>query len=1231
MCIVSQESYPDIPVSQHRERIIAAMREHQIIVVVGDTGSGKTTQLPKMALEYVASLPEAQRKLVGCTQPRRIAAASVSKRVAEELKVEHGQEVGYQVRFEDQSNKNTQLKFMTDGILLAETQGNVKLEQYSVLIIDEAHERSLNIDFLLGYLKRLLTQRPDLRVLISSATLDAGAFAEFFDDCPIIEVEGRTFPVETHYLPNVGDRDLAQHVIEAVEWIKSVDTSGDVLVFLPGEREIRECADSLEGRHWARTEVLPLFARLGLAEQQRVFRTISGVQRIVLATNVAETSLTIPGIVYVVDSGLARVSRWNPSRQVQRLQIEKISQASARQRKGRCGRVREGVCVRLYEEDCHEDRDEYTDPEIRRSSLAGVILRMKSLKLPDIEDFPFLDPPSPKHISEGYRTLREIGALSDENRLLRPGHQLARLPVEPRLGKMLLESQERRCLAELLVIVSGLSVMDPKERPQDKQQQADQAHEKWKHEDSDFMSILLLWHDLQQFKEGRRWQRNQLRKFCKKQFVNFRRVQEWDNLYNELAQLAKRSLKWEVPELAVLQQDWAHEDEIHKSILAGIPKQIGVFDREKKAYKGAQGREFAIFPGSGLFSKKKLEWVLAYEMVDTSRLWARRNAVLKPEWVEEVAPHLCRVRWHSASFDKKQGAVYAKEIVTCANLTIVDGRNVHYGRIQPEAAREVFILEGILQGGMTARPELIKQIESLRTHVTELEQKLRRVDGIWAEELLAEWFRQELPADVCTVKSFLKWTQNCEKQLTLADVCYEDVESLNGEDYPDNLEHQGEEYPLYYKTAPDEFDDGVTVGIHVDQLSLFPDYIASWGVPGDLVERVQLLIRSLPKSQRIACNPARERAEKFAEQCNGRARDVSLYIALASYLSQISRQYITVDQFDLAKVPAAMQMKFWVCDDAGNELAFAADLSKVKLKLSGLVKERFEESSSAEWEFTGMKAFDCDPLPEVLEMPQGNAYPALIDEGTSVGVKVYADRLVAQNEHRGGIIRLFLFDHFDHVKYISKSLPLSIETKMYLPLLGEKGVDQTSVVRWSVERAMGRDLPRDADAFAASSGQGRGELHEAASKVCKLLDRVVKAYREVDLKLAGWRNDEHLGEIAEDIDEQMRWLLRKEFSQQVDVWTLEYYPLWFEGMLDRMHRAKSQPLIKDLEKMDAMLDLWQPWHDHWSERRKDLNLIDVGHSLNLLRTASFCPNLKLPVKISTKVVKKKLDGVGVVY
>ncbi|MGJ8672418.1 ATP-dependent RNA helicase HrpA [Rubritalea sp.] len=1225
-----QITYPSLPVSRERETILEAIHKHQLIVVVGDTGSGKTTQLPKMALEYAQELGVKGR--IGCTQPRRLAAASVSKRVAEEMKVQLGQEVGYQVRFQDNTSKSTKVKFMTDGILLAETQGDTELSQYSVLIIDEAHERSLNIDFLLGYLKILLERRPDLKVLISSATLDAGGFAEFFNDAPVIHVEGRTFPVETEYLPREQSEDMARHVARSIEYISRVDRQGDILVFLPGEREIRECVDVLDGRQWGGTEILPLFARLGLSDQQKVFSPDGSRRRVVLATNVAETSLTIPGIVYVVDTGVARVSRWSPARQVQRLQVEKTSQASANQRKGRCGRVSEGVCVRLYEEEDFDARSEFTDPEIRRSSLAGVILRMKSLGLAAIEDFPFLDPPSSKHISEGYQTLREIDAIDSANELTNTGRQLARIPVEPRLGKMLIESKYRGCLDAMLVIVSGLSIMDPRERPADKAKEADTAHKKWQDEDSDFMSLLHLWCDLQQFKEGRKWKQNQLRKFCRQRFVNFRRVLEWGNLHHELAVLSREAFRWHTHVMKEGDSLSVDYDALHKALLCGMPRQVGLYDKEKRGYKGAGGREFAIFPGSGLFGKKKpLEWILAYEMVDTTRLWARRVAKLNPLWLEEVAPQLCRSRFHGAVWDKKQGAVYAKEIVVCSGLTIVAGRNVHFGKIDPKAAHTVFIREGLLGGGMKKKPEVLELIEGFKTGIESMEVKLRRRDGIWSEEAVVEYFEQALPAEMCTAKQFWRWMTKHAAELkpTTEDFIYGELPDVSL--YPDELYYGEDAYPLYYRVAPAESDDGVTVGVSLDLLSTFPTWLPEWGVMGQLEERTLLLIKSLPKSQRIACNPAAQSARAFADDWEYRTPRQSLYQELAEFLTERARVRIDAGMFQVDKLPDELRMKVWVYDEEGEELAMGYDAAELQDSLRGMMTERFEEETGAEFEFSGMKAWECDDLPERVESPRGVGFPALVDDGDGVSVKVFSDQNEAEFSHLQGCIRLFLFRNTDHAKYISKQMPLSMEAQMYLPHLGSKGMSQSVLLRAIVARCFAKQLPRNQGEFLTLADDGRGDLYVHAEEVCGALSSAIADYREIETWLEEHRSNPNFEEVVEDIQEQVNWLFRDGFGEQAGSKNLLNYALFFKGMLERVQRLKAHPVVKDLEKMDRVLDIYLPWMDQWKTRKLDRALIESGYYVEMLRVVLFAPSMQMPGALSEKKLRIMLTNQGAVF
>ena len=720
------------------------MRASQVLVVVGETGSGKTTQLPKMALELARELGQEGR--IGCTQPRRLAATSVARRVADECKVEIGKEVGWQVRFTEVCSKETKVKFMTDGILLAETQRDRELRQYDTIIIDEAHERSLNIDFLLGYLKQLVKRRKDLRVVISSATLDAGRFSEFFEKCPVVQVEGRTFPVEDIFLPGYESESLREHVGRGVEYVTDLDPDGDVLVFLPGEREIRECADLIEGQGFFNTEAVPVFARLSLADQEKVFAP-SGKRRVFLATNVAETSLTIPGIVSVVDSGMARVSRFSPSRQVQSLQIEMISQASARQRRGRCGRVRDGICVKLYDEEALEMAPEFTDPEIRRSALSGVILRMLSLKLGDVREFPFIDPPGPRAVNEGWDTLEEVGAVAkkSEARLTDTGRTLSRLPLDPRLGRMLVESERRGVFEEVLIIVSGLSAMDVRERPQGKEERADERQKEFLDQKSDFGVFLNLWKGIQDFRGERgKLKSNQLRKWCEKHFLSYRRVREWLGINSEL----RRSFQKEGVKGKVIETAADVYAEVHKSVLTGIPRQIGVWDKEKRIYHSVGKRQFAVFPGSGLFKSKRALWVLGFELVETSRLWARKVAEIDPKWVEEVVPHLCRSKYHSPHWNEQQGAVYGTEDVLLGGLTVVEGRRVFFGRVNPKVAFEVFVGEALVDGKMRGNNLVTQNLAWVKETILGAERKLRRVGYLWNEVAAYDFFFERVPAAV---------------------------------------------------------------------------------------------------------------------------------------------------------------------------------------------------------------------------------------------------------------------------------------------------------------------------------------------------------------------------------------------------------------------------------------------------------------------------------------------------
>jgi ATP-dependent helicase HrpA len=1161
---------------------------------------------------------------VGCTQPRRIAAASVAKRVAEELSVPLGGYVGYQVRFEEKLSAETRIKFMTDGILLAETQGDPELGQYAALILDEAHERSLNIDFLLGYLKRLLGRRSDLKLVISSATLDAGSFAAFFSTedavVPVIEAPGRMFPVAEFFLPPNEDEELAQHVARAVEYLADIEPRGDVLVFLPGEREIRECAEVLEGRQYRGTEVLSLFARLGLADQQRVFNP-GNLRRLILATNVAETSLTIPRIACVIDSGVARVSRWSPGRGVQRLQVEPVSQASARQRKGRCGRVRDGVCVRLYEETELIERPEFTDPEIRRSSLAGVILRMKSLGLPEIDEFPFLDPPSPKAVSEGYRTLREVGALDRDKHLTEIGRRMARLPVDPRLGRMLIEARHEKCLGEVLPIIAALESNDPRERPAEKTREADEAHARWKDGESDFTGILRMWRDVSKHRDDRgRWKRNALRKFCNGAFLNARRVMEWANVADELAELLER--EWREKDVRDRGKEIPYAA-IHRSLLVGVPRQFGLWDRENKAYRSASGGFFAVFPGSGLFGiPKRWEWVVAMELVETTRLWARRVARIDPEWVEQVAPHLCRSRYGEAHWDEGQGAVYGRETVICGGLPVVSGRRVHYGRVDPKAARTVFLREGLLGGGIRKRCRFLDHLEALRESIGGIEEKLRRPGGLWSEEAVFRFFESRVPEDINTAAAFHKWLAGNDGalMLSIADVVDLDLESLGIDGFPDEIHHEGNDYTIYYRTNPGERDDGVTIGVHVDQLPSLPEWLPGWGVDGNLTERTEILLRSLPKDYRRICQPIGAAAVSFAELWSFAPKDRPIQNALSEHIQERNGALIPPLEFDFTKLPDPLVTRIWVCDDDGEEIAMATDVATLKLQLADRMRVRFEAAANADLERSGISAWDGERLPDQVETPGGPAFPALVDEGKSVGVRAFAIAAEAAESHRAGVARLLALAHPAQVDHLTKKFPLGMMAKVELPRLGMGGTPSGDLILLAAEGAAGGKLPRSPMEFRDLAEQVRGGWFDAATRIGRAIDESLELLPDVKTWVATQRDDRNLGPIAADLDEQLMWLFRGRFAWRAGFSNLTDYPRRLRAIRSRLGRIQSLPIVKDLEKMERLRTHWVSWFRAWTAEPDNPALWPIGWALEEWRVALFAPDVPCVTKVSEKRV-----------
>ena len=1237
-------TYPDLPVSRRREEILEAMRESQVVVVVGETGSGKTTQLPKMAIELARELGMTGR--IGCTQPRRLAATSVARRVAEELKVEVGKEVGWQVRFTEVCSKETVVKFMTDGILLAETQGDRELRQYDTIIIDEAHERSLNIDFLLGYLKQLVRRRRDLRVVISSATLDAGRFAEFFEGCPIVEVEGRTFPVEDVFLPAwEGGESLKEHVLRGVEFVTDLDEDGDVLVFLPGEREIRECAEMVQGFGFLNTEAVPVFARLSLAEQERIFQP-SGKRRIFMATNVAETSLTIPGIISVIDSGQARVSRFHPDRQVQSLQVEMVSQASARQRRGRCGRVREGICVKLYDEETLEMAAEFTDPEIRRSALSGVILRMLSLGLGDVRNFPFLDPPSPKAVREGWKTLEEVGAIASEKGRRgksgegigdgagRPGHgetglsevgwRLARLPLDPRLGRMLIESERRGVFEEALIIVSALSAMDVRERPRGKEERADEAQAKFLDERSDFGVFLNLWRGIGEFREGRKVRSNQLRKWCEKNFLSYRRVREWLGVNGEIRRSFERGGKkvrggeTEAESLCYASPGDVYA-EVHKSILSGVPRQIGVWDKEKRIYHGVSNLRFAVFPGSGLFKQKRALWVIGFELVETTRLWARKVAEIDPKWVEEVVPHLCRKKYYSPYWNEQQGAVYGLEDVLLGGLSVVEGRRVFFGKVNPKAAFEVFVREALVEGKMRGKHAVIENLAWVKEEIFSAERKLRRVGYLWNEVTAYDFFFERVPAFVNTTKAFMDLTKMgaaAEKLMVrFRDLIWEEGVEERARLFPDRVHHGGREWPVSYVSDLDAEDDGLTFEVGIECLLRFPDFLASWGVPGILAERVELLMRSLPKDWRRECQPVAERVEGFLEFWKGWEPQGDLAAAVLEYLREKTGR--PIEGMEEERLPQHLRPKVRVRDEKGEVMAFGEDVALIKEELAAELRARREAAANEEWEMTGGEVWSFGEVPE----EEDGVYPTLVDEGGTVGMRAFLDPEEAGESHRAGVVRLFLLEHDEHGNYVRKNFPLKMAGRFMLPLLPEGSMED--FIRVAAEGALGK-MPRNEFDFADLSASARGEWFGVAQQVAEAAESMADADGRVREWMERNREDRNLGEVVLQFEEQRAWLLRPGFGWKAGFERMRRYQKYFLGMEERIARLEAQPLIRDEEKQIQFLPLWDAWQEEWDARPEAVRVWEIGWMLEEWRLQLFAPGVPHAGKTSAKRIEKAL-------
>lgn len=1085
--VVPKITYPDeLPVSQRRDEIAKAIEDNQVVIVAGETGSGKTTQLPKICLE----LGRGVKGAIGHTQPRRLAARTVAQRIADELHTPLGDAVGYQIRFTRQAGADTLIKVMTDGILLTELGHDQLLRHYDTLIIDEAHERSLNIDFILGYVKQLLPRRPDLKVIITSATIDPERFAEHFDGAPIVEVSGRTYPVEIRYRAPDEQTDQVQAILDAVHEL-GLEPPGDVLVFLSGEREIRDTADALRKQDLRNTEVLPLYARLSAGEQQRVFQRHRG-RRIVLATNVAETSLTVPGIRYVIDPGTARISRYSARTKVQRLPIEKISQASARQRAGRCGRLSDGVCIRLYSEEDYDNRPTFTDPEILRTNLASVILQMTSLGLGEIADFPFLDPPDRRSVTDGVNLLHELGAI-EAKKLTKIGRDLAQLPIDPRLGRMVLEADRNGCAREVLVIAAGLSIQDPRERPAEHRDAADAQHRRFADPTSDFLTFLNLWRYLREQQQA--LSSNQFRKMCRTQYLNYLRVREWQDLEGQLRSIVK-------PLGVNLNTVNPEPDTVHQALLAGLLSHIGVKTEAVNDYQGARGSKFAVFPGSALF-KKPPRWVMSAELVETSRLWARINARIQPEWVEPLAQHLVKRTYSEPHWEQNAGAVMAHEKVLLYGVPIVPSRKVTYSEIDPELCRDLFIRHALVEGEWRSDHRFFHDNLALLEDVEGLEHKARRRDIMVDDETLFDFYDQRIPAHVVSARHFDAWWKKARRDrpslLTFTPdlVVNPEADEVPEQDFPDVWTTGDIDLALTYQFEPGTSADGVTVHIPLPLLNQIEPDRFEWQVPGLREELVTALIKSLPKPIRRSFVPAPDTARQALDALG--APDGALSDELATVLTRLKAVPVAPDTWDWERVPDHLKVTFRV-EDEGRALAEGKDLDVLKRHLRPEMQSTIT-AASADIERSGLKDWPDREVPRTFDVRRGEhvitGYPALVDDGDSVAIRVLDSESEQATAMWSGVRRLLLLAVPSPAAFVQRHL--TNQSKLVLSSHGRVAdlLDDCAACAVDGFLADAGGPPWDAASFTELRDRVRSDLIDRVFAIAADVEKVLTAAHDV--------------------------------------------------------------------------------------------------------------------------------------
>ncbi|HFQ4943471.1 TPA: ATP-dependent RNA helicase HrpA [Vibrio vulnificus] len=1224
--------YPEIlPVSQKKDDIADAIAHHQVVIVAGETGSGKTTQLPKICAE----LGRGKFGLIGHTQPRRLAARSVANRIAEEMETQLGDFVGYKVRFNDQISENTQIKLMTDGILLAEIQHDRFLNQYDTIIIDEAHERSLNIDFILGYLKELLPRRPDLKVIITSATIDPERFSNHFGGAPIIEVSGRTYPVETRYRPLGGetedDRDQLEGIFDAVDELCD-EGLGDILIFMNGEREIRDTADALAKRKLKDTEIVPLYARLSAGEQNKIFQPHTG-RRIVLATNVAETSLTVPGIKYVIDPGTARISRYSYRTKVQRLPIEPVSQASANQRKGRCGRVQEGICIRLYSEDDFNSRPEFTDPEILRTNLASVILQMTALGLGDIEAFPFVEAPDKRNILDGVRLLEELGAINSnakdpKKRLTAVGKQLARLPIDPRLARMVLEAPRFGCLKEVMIIAAALSIQDPRERPSDKQQSADDKHRRFYHEDSDFLTFVNLWNHIQ--KQQKALSGNQFRRQCKDDYLNYLRVREWQDVYFQIHQ-SMREMEFK------LNSEPGSYDAVHSAILTGLLSHIGMKDQEKNEYHGARNARFHIFPGSGLF-KKQPKWVMSAELVETSKLWGRIIAKIQPEWIEPLAKHLIKRSHSEPHWSKKQAAVMAYEKVMLYGIPIVPKRLVNYGNIDASVSREIFIRSALVEGDWETKHAFFKQNRKLLLEVEELEHKSRRRDILVDDEELFQFYDQRVGTEVVSGRHFdTWWKQASKKEPELLNFEKEmlfkgDASHVTDLDYPNFWHQNGLKLKLSYQFEPGDDSDGVTVHIPLPILNQIDTAGFDWQIPGLRHELVVSLIKSLPKTLRKNFVPAPNYADAFLSRVT--AMEMPLLDALEKELRRMTGATVLREDWKLDQVPDHLKVTFRAVDERNRKLKEHKDLHELKESLKEKVQETLSKVADDDIEQQGLHTWSFGELPQVYQQKRGGyqvkAFPALVDNKDSVEIKLYETEQEQISAMQAGQRRLILLNVPSPIKYLHANLPNKSKLGLYFNPYGKVLDLIDDCIACGVDKLIEEQggLVWEPEKFEALKEHVRAELGDTVVDIAKQVETILTTAFNINKKLKG-KIDFTMAFALSDIKAQIEGLIFKGFATECGWKRLPDILRYMKAIERRMEKLPIDP-NKDRLHMLKIESVVKDYKELLNKIPKGLavpeNVKEIRWMIEELRVSFFAQQLGTPYPVSDKRVKNAIEA-----